>query len=35
MFENIVSFFKFGKKEQKEVNSKDTAKETSLSTNAR
>lgn len=28
MFENIVSFFKkFGKKEQKEVNSKDTAKE--------
>lgn len=28
MFENIVSFFKkFGKKEQKEVSSKDTAKE--------
>lgn len=28
MFENIISFFKkFGKKEQKEVSSKDTAKE--------
>ena len=28
MFENIVSFFKkFGKKEQKEVSSNDTAKE--------